>query len=416
MTSGCFLFFLKLCFLCRSAPALSVPPKRCAKVRRHRAAALALGLVALTPSVVRGVEDVAAVGTCVITKCQLPLAKCIGNPKCLANLVCLQTCTNRADETECQIRCGDLFENERVGEFNECAVSQQKCVPQRPDDGAYPVPPASALVSRFDTATFEGRWYISAGLNPVFDAFPCQVHFFTAPSPGRVYGKLNWRIEEPDGEFFTKDTVQRFVQDTSSPGILYNHDNEYLHYEDDWYVLDAQSGEGDDAFVLVYYRGRNDAWDGYGGAVLYTRTPYASPAVNARAEAACRRARLDFADFKVPDNSCPAELRQTKKLLLREKYATKVFLTTEKLLQEEATNLRQNAVSTFTADVREVVQATAKLERAVADYEKQTLAKAEQTLETAERAIVADVVQAEKAIVADVEQAERAIVGTKRPF
>ena len=28
-----------------------------------------------------------------------------------------------------------------------------------------------------------------------------------------------------------RNTVQRFVQDTEKPGILYNHDNEYLHYQ-----------------------------------------------------------------------------------------------------------------------------------------------------------------------------------------
>ncbi len=59
---------------------------------------------------------------------------------------------------------------------------------------------------------------------------PNQVHFFTVTN-GKLYGKLNWRITEPDGEFFTRDTVQRFVQDPEKPAILYNHDNEYLHYQ-----------------------------------------------------------------------------------------------------------------------------------------------------------------------------------------
>ena len=26
-----------------------------------------------------------------------------------------------------------------------------------------------------------------------------------------------------------------------------------------------------DSYVVVYYKGSNDAWDGYGGAVVYTR-------------------------------------------------------------------------------------------------------------------------------------------------
>ena len=34
-------------------------------------------------------------------------------------------------------------------------------------------------------------------------------------------------------------------------------------------VLHARLGKG--GYVVVYYRGSNDAWDGYGGAVIYTR-------------------------------------------------------------------------------------------------------------------------------------------------
>lgn len=326
----------------------------------QRVAAASMALLVSQPAF--PVEDVAAVGRCVLTQCSLPVASCVVNPKCLANLACIQTCNGRKDETECQIRCGDLFENAVVGKFNECAVSQKKCVPQRQDDGSYPIP--SSFVKNFDTSVFEGRWFISAGLNPLFDTFDCQVHFFTS-LPGKLYGKLNWRIEEPDGEFFTKDTIQKFVQDPQMPGVLYNHDNEYLHYQDDWYILDYDSD-----FVLVYYRGTNDAWDGYGGAVLYTRTPVASDAVKGRAAAACAKAGLDFSKFIEPDNSCPDELRTTQALLLKEKYASRVFLTAEKELQEEATSLRKNAVGTFNSDVKEVIQATAKLERAVADYER----------------------------------------------
>ncbi len=54
--------------------------------------------------------------------------------------------------------------------------------------------------------------------------------------------------------------VQTFEQDPNEGAILYNHDNEYLHYQDDWYILDYDAGRGaddPDAFVLVYYRGRD---------------------------------------------------------------------------------------------------------------------------------------------------------------
>ena len=30
----------------------------------------------------------------------------------------------------------------------------------------------------------QGRWYITAGLNPLFDQFDCQEHYFGVPEPG----------------------------------------------------------------------------------------------------------------------------------------------------------------------------------------------------------------------------------------
>jgi violaxanthin de-epoxidase len=106
-------------------------------------------------------------------------------------------------------------------------------VPQKQNEDLFPEPPSSALVQQFDTRQFEGPWYISSGLNPSFDIFDCQLHEFTA-EPGRMVGQLAWRIQTPDGGFFTRKGEQSFVQDPEKPGILYNHDNEMLHYEDDW--------------------------------------------------------------------------------------------------------------------------------------------------------------------------------------
>lgn len=277
------------------------------------------------------------IGVCVLSSCKKELAQCLLNPKCLANLICIQTCTGKPNETTCQIKCGDLFENDVVGKFNACAVSQKKCVPQKQDDGTYPIPPPESLVKEFDTSIFNGQWYISAGLNPIFDIFDCQVHFFAEPSPGQVYGKLNWRIQEPDGEFFTRNTVQKFVQQKDNPALLLNHDNEYLHYQDDWYILDAVN----DSHILVYYRGRNDAWVGYGGAVLYTRSPTVPQSIVPRITEKLAAANVKWDDFQLVDNSCKAEGDPT---LLRAEYSRKLLLLGENQLAEQLTSLRGFAV------------------------------------------------------------------------
>ena len=63
---------------------------------------------------------------------------------------------------------------------------------------------------------------------------------------------------------------QSFSQDTQNPGHLMNYNNTLaeMHYSDDWYVLYASENN-----VLIYYCGCNDAMCGYGGSVLYSRTP-----------------------------------------------------------------------------------------------------------------------------------------------
>jgi violaxanthin de-epoxidase len=326
------------------------------------AMALAISAPPLLPA---AASDGAAIAGCLFQKCQVPLLKCIANPKCLLNVICINTCASNPDtETSCQIECGNLFENDVVGEFNKCAVSEMDCVPQKQDDGTYPVPSPDKLVQQFPTSLFNGKWYITAGQNPLFDIFDCQVHFFTSTAPGTFFGKLNWRIEEPDGEFFTRDALQRFVQDPKQPGHMINHDNEYLHYKDDWYILDyAVDGDPDvPPFCLVYYRGSNDAWDGYGGAFVYTRDAKLPPALLPRLREASKKVNFDFdRDFVVTDNSCPIQKDQ---LVLREKFAGKVALQSEQQVQAAATKFRGNAANSVKAQALFVEQELDQAERA----------------------------------------------------
>ncbi|XP_042499776.1 violaxanthin de-epoxidase, chloroplastic [Macadamia integrifolia] len=258
--------------------------------------------------VVPSAEAVDALKTCacLLKECRVELAKCVANPSCAANIACLQTCNNRPDETECQIKCGDLFENNVVDEFNECAVSRKKCVPQKSDVGDFPIPDPASLVKSFNIGDFSGKWYITSGLNPTFDAFDCQLHEFHTEA-NKLVGNLSWRIRTPDSGFITRSAVQRFVQDPSQPGILYNHDNEFLHYQDDWYILSSKIENKPEDYVFVYYRGKNDAWDGYGGAVVYTRSAVLPDSIIPELEKAAKNVGRDFNKFIRTDNTCGPE-------------------------------------------------------------------------------------------------------------
>ncbi len=65
-----------------------------------------------------------------------------------------------------QIRCGDLYADKAVEAFTACAVSDKKCVPQRVDADAFPVPKDDALDQSFDVNNFQvlytGVWHPSA--------------------------------------------------------------------------------------------------------------------------------------------------------------------------------------------------------------------------------------------------------------
>jgi violaxanthin de-epoxidase len=100
----------------------------------------------------------------------------------------------------------------------------------------------------------------------------------------------------------------------------------------------------------VYYRGSNDAWDGYGGVVVYTRDAKLPTQLLPRLREAAKKVNFDFdKDFELTDNSCPTNLSAGERLVLREKFAGKVLTTTEQQLQSQAVRLRGNAVNSLKA-------------------------------------------------------------------
>jgi violaxanthin de-epoxidase len=235
-----------------------------------------------------------------------------------------------------------------------------------------------------------------AGQNPLFDIFPCQVHFFTETEPGAFFGKLNWRVTEPDGEYFTRDALQEFHQDPEDPSHMINHDNDFLHYKDDWWIIDYEYDNNDKGvppFAFVYYRGSNDAWDGYGGAVVYTRAAALPTELIPRLREAAKKVNFDFdKDFALVDNSCPSELSEGEKVLLREKFAGNVALQTEKQLQAAATRLRGNAVNSVKAQKIFIENRSESAGEAIKRLEKSLLDFEEEIVKTVVPAIIAPVI------------------------
>lgn len=305
-------------------------------------------LLSLTLMIIPAADAVDALKTCacLLKECRLELAKCIANPSCAANVACLQTCNNRPDETECQIKCGDLFENSVVDEFNDCAVSRKKCVPRKSDVGEFPAPDPAVLVQNFNINDFNGKWFITSGLNPTFDTFDCQLHEFHTES-NKLVGNISWRIKTPDTGFFTRSAVQKFVQDPKFPGILYNHDNEFLHYQDDWYILSSKVLNEPDDYIFVYYRGRNDAWDGYGGAVLYTRSPVLPESIVPQVEKAAQSVGRDFSKFIKTNNTCGPEPALVERIEKTVEEGEEIIVKEVEEIESEVEKVAKTEISLF---------------------------------------------------------------------
>nr|ART29441.1 chloroplast violaxanthin de-epoxidase [Lobosphaera incisa] len=349
---------------------------------RSKATSLAAGLLlsAVIAAAPVYAADVAKVGTCLLSNCQVALAQCLADGECLENLVCLQFCNGRPDESGCQIKCGDRYNDKAVETFTKCAVSQKKCVPQRNDgDTVYPVPKKEALDQNFDLNMVQGRWYITAGYNPLFDNFDCQEHYFGVPEPGKLYAKINWRI--PKGEdFIERSTVQTFKQRPDNPALLENHGNEFLHYEDDWYILASKPDE----YYVVYYKGNNDAWKGYGGATVYSREPKLPEQYIPVFRDAYAKVGLNWDDFTKTDNTCkphPPPKNLTEVVLKEIGMAEKLLGDEVKYVEYTVENDLKSFGRGFTVFETNLTGTLQKDEEAVA----RELREAEQYLEGIER-------------------------------
>ena len=73
------------------------------------------------------------------------------------------------------------------------------------------------------------------------------------------------------------------------------------------YLLGSKFENGPDDYLLVYYRGNNDAWDGYGGGTLYTRAATVPEAIVPEVKAELEAAGLDWNKWIITDNTCGPE-------------------------------------------------------------------------------------------------------------
>lgn len=157
----------------------------------------------------------------------------------------------------------------------------------------------------------------------------------------------------------------------------------------------------------MYYIGNNDAWRGYGGAVVYTRDAKLPESLRPRLrEAAKKIHNWDFdKDFLVTDNTC-GTMDKGEALVLREKFAGKVAIQTEQQLQAQAVMAARMASNSVKDELGQAEKAVETIERGAQTFEQELI----KDIVAVEQEVVKDVVAVEKEVVKDVVAVEKEVV------
>lgn len=102
-----------------------------------------------------------------------------------------------------------------------------------------------------------------------------------------------------------------------------------------------------DDYVFVYYRGSNDAWDGYGGAVVYTRSAVLPESIVPELERAAKSVGRDFSRFIKTDNTCGPEPPLVERLEKTVEEGEKTIIREVEEIEEEVEKVGKTEVTLF---------------------------------------------------------------------
>jgi violaxanthin de-epoxidase len=97
----------------------------------------------------------------------------------------------------------------------------------------------------------------------------------------------------------------------------------------------------------VYYQGRNDAWDGYGGAVVYTRSAVLPESIVPELEKAAKSVGRDFSKFIRTDNTCGPEPPLVERLEKTVEEGEKTIIKEVEEIEEKVEKVGKTELSLF---------------------------------------------------------------------
>lgn len=102
-----------------------------------------------------------------------------------------------------------------------------------------------------------------------------------------------------------------------------------------------------DDYVFVYYRGRNDAWDGYGGSVVYTRSSVLPESIVPELSKAAKSVGRDFSKFIRTDNTCGPEPPLVERLEKKLEEGEKTIIDEVEQIEGEVVKAGQTEMTLF---------------------------------------------------------------------
>lgn len=102
-----------------------------------------------------------------------------------------------------------------------------------------------------------------------------------------------------------------------------------------------------DDYIFVYYQGRNDAWDGYGGAVVYTRSAVLPDSIIPELERAAKSVGRDFKDFIRTDNTCGPEPPLVERIEKTVEEGEKTIVREVEQIEDEVQKVEKTEMTLF---------------------------------------------------------------------
>ena len=113
------------------------------------------------------------------------------------------------------------------------------------------------------------------------------------------------------------------------------------------YILSSKIENKQDDYIFVYYRGRNDAWDGYGGAVVYTRSAVLPESIVPELERAAKSIGRNFNKFIKTDNTCGPEPTIVERLEKTVEEGEKIIIKEVEQIEGEVEKVGKTEMTLF---------------------------------------------------------------------